>query len=40
MIWLLSSQGNDTKIDWLSYIACLAYIVNQINLANNILKSN
>jgi hypothetical protein len=36
---------NDTKNGWLDYYACLAYvanlyIVNQLNLANNFLKSD
>jgi hypothetical protein len=36
---------NDTKNGWLSYYACLAYIanlsiVNQLNLAKNLLKSD
>jgi hypothetical protein len=36
---------NDIKNGWLSYYACLAYvanlsIVNQLNLANNLIKSD
>jgi hypothetical protein len=38
-------ESDDTKNDWLSYHACLAYVANlffvkQLNLANNLLKSD
>jgi hypothetical protein len=41
-------ENDDTKNDWLSYHACLAYvannnniiIINQLNLANNLFKND
>jgi hypothetical protein len=43
-------ENDDTKNDWLSYRACLAYvaniiiiiiiIINQLNLANNLFKND